>query len=442
MSEIAPSRAAITDSLERLRAAGALLLQRRPRDVVETLGRVLDGFRDSSSPWRRALESELPAATGFTREVVRAGLDLALDGWHQEALCALAEAELGRPAFHEEGAGSTRGASRTSLITGFDTTAVLLGGSLPTPTILALLTPLVLRSPVLAKTSHHDPVTARVFARAVAETDPGLGACIDVLSFPGDDGVRMAAFLGADCVAATGSDETIASIAARVRPPRRFVGYGHRVSVAVLGPRALDEPSLEGTAAALALDVALWDQLGCLSPVAVYVVGGVSARRGATGARTVAEAVAAALADLEKRLPRGHVAREDAAAIIQARSEAEMRTAAGRPVTLLRDASDAWTVVCEADAHLRSAPLHRFLRIHPVGGIEGLFDALRPLGPHLAGVALAGFGDVTRDVTTALAALGASRICEPGRLQAPPLAWHHDGQPVLLPLARFADVEA
>ncbi len=251
----------------------------------------------------------------------------------------------------------------------------------------------------------------------------------------------MAAFLEADCVAATGSDETIASIAARVRPPRRFVGHGHRVSVAVLGPAILGGRNLEGVAAALALDVALWDQLGCLSPVAAYVVGGVSARRGATGAGTVAEAVAAALAEIETRLPRGRVQREDAAAIAQARSEAEMRAAAGRAVTLLRDASDAFTVVCEADARARSAPLHRFLRVHPVGGVEDLLDALRPLGPHLAGVALDGFGDVTSDVASALAALGASRICAPGRLQAPPLAWHHDGQPVLLPLARLADVE-
>jgi hypothetical protein len=422
--EVSPSRAEISDRLDRLRAAGTLLRQRRAADVFETLGTVLDGFRGPSSPWRKSLEAELPAATGFTSEVVRAGLDLALDGWDHDALHALAEAELGRD---------------THLIAGFDTTAVLLGGSLPTPTMLALLTPLALRSPVLAKTAHHDPVTAPAFARAVAETDPGLGACIDVVSFPGDDGARMAAFLEADCVAATGSDETIASIAARVRPPRRFVGYGHRVSVAVIGPGILGERNLDAIAAALALDVALWDQLGCLSPVAVYVVG--AARRGATGVGVVAEAVAAALAELEKRLPRGRVQREDAAAIAQARSEAEMRAAAGRAVTLLRDASDAFTVVCEADARARPAPLHRFLRVHPVGGVEDLLDALRPLGPHLAGVALAGFGNVGPEVASALAALGASRICAPGRLQAPPLAWHHDGQPVLLPLARFADVE-
>ncbi len=133
--EVSLSRAEVSDRLDRLRAAGTLLRQRRAADVFETLGTVLDGFRDPSSPWRKSLEAELPAATGFTSEVVRAGLDLALDGWDHDALHALAEAELGRD---------------THLIAGFDTTAVLLGGSLPTPTMLALLTPLALRSPVLA----------------------------------------------------------------------------------------------------------------------------------------------------------------------------------------------------------------------------------------------------------------------------------------------------
>jgi hypothetical protein len=307
---------------------------------------------------------------------------------------------------------------------------VLLGGALPTPTLLALLAPLVLRSPVLAKTSQHDPVTARVLAQALAAADPGLGECLEVVGFPGSDAVRMQALLAADCVVATGSDETIASLAARAAPPCRFVGYGHRVSVAALGPEALSGAALAQAARGLALDVALWDQLGCLSPVSVFVAG---------SALPVAEAIAAELGELAVRLPRGNLPREAAAAFAHARSEAEMRAAAARDVTLYGDTS--WTVVREADARPRPAPLHRFLRVHPVSGESALLKALVPFGPHLAGVALAGFGSATVAVCAALAALGASRICAPGRLQAPPLAWRHDGQPVLLPLARFTDIE-
>jgi hypothetical protein len=101
----------------------------------------------------------------------------------------------------------------------------------------------------------------------------------------------------------------------------------------------------------------------------------------------------------------------------------------------------SWTVVREADAAPRPAPLHRFVRVVPVSGAEELVDALRPLGPHLAAVALGGFGAGEPELARRLAELGASRLCAPGRMQCPPLGWHQDGQGVLLPFARFTDLE-
>ena len=412
----APAPDEIAAAVRRLRAGAAALRRRHPREVIDVLGLVLESFRNPETPGRVRLETDLPEATGFSPEVVRAGLDLALERWDAAALRALAERELGPPG--------------AALVSGYDVTAVVLGGALPTPTLLSLLAPLALRSPVVAKTAQHDPVTARIFARALAAADADLGDALEVVSFSGDDGPRLRALLGADCVVATGSDETVCALAAQVLPPRRFVAYGHRLSVAVLGPEALRGPALAAAARGLALDVALWDQLGCLSPVSVFVQG---------EARAAAEAVAGELDALATRLPRGRIAREDEVAFAHARDEAQIRTAAGQDVVVHGGAR--WAVVCEADAEPRPAPLHRFLRVHPVAGDAGLRAALRPLAPHLAGVAVAGFGSDTPAACAALAALGASRICAPGRLQAPPLGWHHDGRGVLLPLARFTDVE-
>lgn len=416
---------AIAEALERLRGAGARLRARPPGDILDALGAVLDLLRDPASNPRKVLESELPPATGFSAEVVRTGLALALAPWSGAALRALAAQELDERA-------DTSGERIRTLTSGFDVTSVVLGGALPTPTIMALLAPLVLRSPVLAKTSQHDLVTAHVFARALAAVDGELGAALEVVSFPGDDGPAMSALVKADCVVATGSDETIRALAARVVPPRRFVGYGHRASVAAIGPEALVGDALSEVAHGLALDVALWDQLGCLSPVSVFVMG---------AGQALAEALAEALARLSRQLPRGRVDAAAGVAIAHARAEAELRSAAGHAVTLHGRDGDEFSVVLEEDARTRPAPLHRFVRVHPVSDEADLFDALRPFAPHLAGVAVAGFGRATRDVTARLAHAGASRICAPGRMQAPPLAWRHDGQLVLLPLARWTDVE-
>jgi hypothetical protein len=323
-----------------------------------------------------------------------------------------------------------------TLVTGFETTGVLLAGSIPMPSLLAVLAPLVLRSPVLAKTASRDPVTAPLVARAIAEVDAELGRCIAVTSFAGDDEACSAAFLSADCIVAAGSDATVDAVAARIAAPRRLVAYGHRLSVAALGREALSGESLTSAAESLALDVALWDQLGCLSPVSVYAVGGED-----DATARVVEALGAALERAEKRWPRGPISPRTAAIIAHERADAELRAAAGGEVSIRTSHDTAWTVIGEADTALREMPLHRFLRVQPLADEAALLEALRPFAPHLAAVAVEGFAGRTPDLARALARLGASRICRAGSLQTPPLSWHHDGSGVLIPLARFADRE-
>jgi hypothetical protein len=412
---------AIAARWRELREAGTALGRRSARETLEVLGRTLDGWRDPRSAWRRGLEAELPAATGFTRPVVREGLARGLEAWSGDALVSLYEHELG-------GLEGTGGEAR-----GFDTTAVLLAGSIPMPTLLSLLAPLAMRSPVLAKRASRDPVTAGWWLRSLAETDAELARCADVLDFSGDDDSCVHALVAADCVVATGSDETVAAVAARVAPPRRFVGHGHAVSVAALAPPATRGAALDAAADGIALDVALWDQLGCLSPIAVYVVDADTA-----AADRVAESLARALADVETRLPRGAVDPAAAAVIAHERAEAEMRAATGRRVALHASADGRWTVVREDTAALRPAPLHRFVRVHPLPDASALLETLRPLADHLAGVALAGPGKPEPGaLASALTTLGASRVCPPGALQAPPLGWPRGGRGVFTPLARI-----
>lgn len=412
-------------TLGRLRSQGEQLRRRPPQAIVEALGALLERFRDPAAPERRRLEAELPAATGFSAAAVREGLSLALADWTAQALHALVRAELG-PGL---GVGGSRRAA------GFPVSAVLLAGALPTPTLAAILAPLLLRSPVLLKPSVHDPVTAPLVAEALAALDPELGRCVAVAAFRGADEKPLEAFLEAELVVATGSDETVGQIARRVRPPQRLVVYGHRLSVAVIGSAAQRGPGLEEAATALALDVALWDQLGCLSPVAAWV----HAPSGRIAEEQL-EVFANAFSETARRIPRGRLEPAAAAAVADARASAELREAAGQAVALR--VGDGFTLVAESAAEFRESPLHRFLRLHPYRDAGELAAALRPLAPHLAAVGIAGLADpADAPLREALSSLGASRICPLGRMQAPPLGWCHDGQGVLLPLARLTDLE-
>jgi hypothetical protein len=171
-----------------------------------------------------------------------------------------------------------------------------------------------------------------------------------------------------------------------------------------------------------------------LSPVVVYAVGD-----DVTGADAFAEELAGALAEIEERLPRGFVAKAAAAQVFHERAEAELRAAAGARVAVHSGAG--WTVIREDTPRVRPAPLHRFIRVLPARDQDEFLDALAPLGPHLAAVGLAGFGGDQWPLAERLAALGASRVCPLGAMQGPPLAWRHDNRPVLVPLARYADLE-
>jgi hypothetical protein len=417
---------AIRERLAELQRAGAGLRRRPARQTLDALARVLDGWSNAGSAWRRELEAELPGATGFSPETVREGLRLGLARWNGRALRELAARELGAP--------ERLDATQPPMIAGFDATAVLLAGPIPMPSLLALVAPLVLHSPVLAKSASRDPVTPRLVARSIAEVDAQLGRCIEIVAFPGEDHERIGALLEAGCVVASGSDETVAAVRARTDPAQRLVAYGHRLSLAALGEAAAEASVLDDVARRLALDVALWDQLGCLSPIAVYV-------EGEAAADATSEALARALAEAQRHLPRGVIEPRAASLISHERASAELRAAAGERVRLHASNGTAWTVIREARRELRPAPLHRFVRIVPVADRAQLLEALAPLAPHLAAVALEGFGAATPHLARDLAQLGASRICRPGSLQTPPLGWHHDGQGVLSPLARFADLE-
>jgi len=416
----------VEKQLARLRDAAAVLRSRSVNNVLDVLGAVLDGWRDANSAWRKDLESQLPAVTGFCEPLIREGLQRALQGWTSEALRELAARELG-PINDLDTASARR-------VSGFDLSAVLLAGSIPMPSLLALLAPLVVRSAVIAKPAARDPITPSLVAASIAEVDPELGRCIEIASFEGSREDCMDAFLQADCICAMGSDATIAAVQARVRPPRRLVLDGHRLSIAAVAPRS-SAAALADLADRLALDVALWNQLGCLSPVAIFAVGKTQ------WAGRLAEALAQALTEAERSWPRGPIDAVVASEIARQRAEAELRLAAGRAVAIYRSDSTAWTVVLEDGPAIRPAPLHRFIRVIPVAEPSHLIHAVRPMGPQLAAVAIEGFGEASGELARSLGGLGASRVCAPGALQSPPIDWCHGGRGVLAPLARFTDLE-
>src|SRR5206468_2734434 len=160
---------------------------------------------------------------------------------------------------------------------------------------------------VLVKSGRDDPLSAPAFQRALAAVDPVLAATVVTAYWPGGEVAREDAALGrAAVVVATGGDATLAALAPRLG--RRLIAHGPRWSVALVGRAGA------GDVDAIALDTALHDQRGCLSPHAVYVTD---------DARAFAERLAAALDGLGARLPPGPASVDARAAARLVAAEAE-----------------------------------------------------------------------------------------------------------------------
>lgn len=299
---------------------------------------------------------------------------------------------------------------------------VVLASNLPALAVQPLLPALALRRPVLLKSPSAEPLFAPAFVAALVRREPRLAGAVAAVTWPGGRADLEAPLLAAaGTVVAYGGAEALADLERRA-VGARFVGYGPKMSLAAIDAAAAGS-SPEVLAAGLARDVALFDQRGCLSVVAVYVAGSQDE------AARFARLLEAALAALAVRWPPGPAAPAVLAAVQQVRLEAELRglPRPALPVT-------AGTVLLEPAPALRPSPGLRTVRVHPLPELELLPAILSPWAGRLQGAALA--GPAAWRLTPRLIELGISRCAAPGELQSPDAAWHNGGIDPLRVLAR------
>jgi hypothetical protein len=289
------------------------------------------------------------------------------------------------------------------------------------------------------KCAHGAEFLPRLFAHSIYDADAKLGACLEIAGWRGGHaGLETAVFAEADCVTATGSDETLAAIRARLPFKTRFLGYGHRVSFGFVAHEVLSDLHARKIVSRTTDDVVAWNQLGCLSPHVVYVQTG-----GEGSPEKFAELLADELERREQTEPRGELPPEHAAAIASRRGIYEVRAAHSPETTqhwCSRD-STAWTVVYEADARFQLSCLNRFIYVKPVRDLAEALQYAETVRGQVSTVGLGVPEHKLEELAVQLARWGATRVCPLGRMQNPPLTWRHDGRPALGDLVTWADVE-
>jgi Acyl-CoA reductase (LuxC) len=230
----------------------------------------------------------------------------------------------------------------------------------------------------------------------------------------------------ADAVVAFGSDTTMKSLRALIRWDQKFIAHGHAVSLLWLAdPNRLTPRQ----ARACAVDILTYDQLGCLSPQTIYVPPGTA--YDALGWK-LARALETSWQRLDQKPKRPLSV---AARITEAR---DLAHALGHRVWLPPKNHLGWTLIHDPNPAFQPSPLHGVIYLRQVNETH-LPTALASAAGRISTVGVV--GRMSSPGEQAFLNLGVSRFCAAGRMQFPPLTWHHDGRSSLADLVTWIDSE-
>jgi hypothetical protein len=439
--EAAMSPGMITEACQTLKRNRARFLEERTTErIIHILAENARRWMDPGDPFRQLALAQGPAEMGCSTATLEHGIDDFFSEMTRENLEALVVQELGHHHRLDKPVSSPeeRETHRASLARGPELLVHIASGNIPAPAWTSIALGLLARSAQLMKCATNATLLPRLYAHSLYDAEPKLGACLEIACWPGGRAeLEEVLFAQADCVTATGSDETLASIRRRLPIRCRFVGYGHRVSFGYISHKALSHESINGVVERAATDVIAWNQLGCLSPHVFYVQDG-SEHMG----EKFAEKLATELAGREAIEPRGQIPIQAAAAIASRRAFYEVR-AAHSPETRhwFSPESTAWSVVYEADPQFQKSCLHRFIYVKGVPDLAEALKGAELVREYISTVGLGATADESKELAPQLARWGVPRICPLGRMQHPPLGWRHDGRPPLADLITWTDWE-
>jgi len=396
--------------------------------IVDWIDLAAQRWLNHKDPVRQEAEAALPLLTGASKEMIEVSLDDLFQNLTRPVLIQLLEEELGDPSLLDHFRPKRKGSGFYRAF-GPRLISHLLPGNAAGASVLSLACGLLAKSSNLAKVSMEEFLLPVLFARSLSEIAPDLANSLAVMTWDHHAvEITEAAFEKADLVIVYGSDETIEEIREKVPPTTRAIYHGHKLSLGIIAREAVD-PHLSEQAA---IDIALYDQRGCLSPHLYYVEEG-----GAASPLEFAQWLAQSLYVVSHQLPKGPTSPAEAAQIQQLRGSLPLRGGKVFPSPKGLD----WTVLYDPDPHFSISPLARTIWVKPVADLTEVPTHLEPIRSFLQAVGIAVPTERQPQIVPPLAQLGVNRICPVGKMQKPPMTWHHDGRFRLLNLLRFVDWE-
>jgi Acyl-CoA reductase (LuxC) len=249
------------------------LMNRSTESLVKVLGNVAESWLEPDFSFRKFALEQGPVQTGFSRETLARGLDNFFKQLTRENLCSLLVQEFGDAKRLDAmtATNTEQKQNRAAIVNAPEFQVHICAGNIPNSTLTSIVFGLLTRSAQFVKCASGSAFLPRLFAHSIYDADAKLGACLEIAEWRGGNpDLENVLFTEADCVTATGSDETLAAIRAQLPLKTRFLGHGHRVSFGFVAHEVLYGSRAKKIVAAAADDVVAWNQLGCLSPHVIY----------------------------------------------------------------------------------------------------------------------------------------------------------------------------
>jgi len=428
----ATSASALDQALrEAARARTRVLETVTTAEIIEILAAAARVWLQPHFAPRTRMLAMLARDLRMPKALLEKGFDAVFGAINEEALQHLVDSEVDDPAALD--GPIPIGNGRHARLLGPRVVFHSLAGNVPGLSIPPIVAALLSRSICIVRDSDRQPHLTAAFAATLAEYSQDLAAMVIPATWrAGDMGMEKLVFEQAQRVELTGSDSTMRSMVSR-HPRRPIVTRGSRISFGVV-PRESDTDQWKD---GFANDIVMYEGLGCLTPHVIYVEG--PDKR----AKRLARLLGIALSRLEALYPR---VPRDLPAETRRRSfldVVEMNCARDRESFMVRGRGDGFAVHYRPQSALAMGPGLRCIVVAPVADRGELFEHLRNAQMPLAavGLGLDSQSNAYVDLSAGFEDLGVTLICEPGRMQQPPIQWAQDGHRRLADMLEWRTVE-
>jgi len=217
---------------------------------IEPLSRVTSLWLEPSSAIRAKAIEALQVSTGYSPSIINSAIQNVFEELTRDKLIAYVQAE------------------KIQFRSKRDATVLHIGaGNVFTSWLHGAVMTLLMGYRCWIKPSVQEPVFARLWQQSVQVIDFELAGQISIVSW-NDDLLRQV-----NAVVAYGSDETLSVLRSKTAATTLFVGFGHKLSIAIALNESTQIDQFKTWRARAVQDCELFDLNGCLSPQVLYVEG-------------------------------------------------------------------------------------------------------------------------------------------------------------------------